>query len=360
MVLDQSRVTELDEIMQPEDAAIAFCVEVAEAGQRLDRFLASRAEVLAVSLSRTRLKSLVEGGSVCIDGAAILDASLKVKAGQAIRLTIPPAQDPIPRGEAMPLAIVFEDAHLIVLDKPAGLVVHPAPGHESGTLVNALIAHCGDSLSGIGGVRRPGIVHRLDKDTSGLLVVAKTDAAHHGLSALFADHGRTEPLIRTYLAFVWGAPDLPTGTVDAPLARHKTDREKMAVVNGGREAITHWELLERFGGGDGRGTLASLVACSLETGRTHQIRVHMAHLGHPVLGDPLYGRGFKTKASRLDAEAQAVLAALDRQALHAATLGFPHPITGEELLFESELPSQLQDLHRALGSHADPSATAAR
>jgi 23S rRNA pseudouridine1911/1915/1917 synthase len=348
---DPNPIIENNEI-DPEDATVFFHVEPAEAGQRLDRFLASRAEALSLSLSRTRLKSLIEEGLVVVDAAVMRDASLKVKADQSISLVIPPPLDPVPRGEAMPLAIVFEDEHLIVLDKPAGLVVHPAPGHESGTLVNALIAHCGDSLSGIGGVRRPGIVHRLDKDTSGLLVVAKTDAAHHGLSALFADHGRTEPLIRTYLAFVWGAPERPAGTVDAPLARHKTDREKMAVSGGGREAITHWELLERFGGEDGKGTLASLMACSLETGRTHQIRVHMTHLGHPLLGDPLYGRGFKTKVSRLTPEAQAVLAALDRQALHAATLGFPHPITGEDLLFESELPSQLQDLREALGSHA--------
>jgi 23S rRNA pseudouridine1911/1915/1917 synthase len=185
------------------------------------------------------------------------------------------------------------------------------------------------------------------------LVVAKTDAAHHGLAALFADHGRTEPLTRTYLAFVWGAPDRPAGTVDAPLARHKTDREKMAVARGGREAVTHWEIVERFAGGDGSSTQASLLSCALETGRTHQIRVHMAHLGHPVLGDPLYGRGFKTKAARLSPRAQAELASLDRQALHAAVLGFPHPVTGEELMFESPLPPPLQDLRAALGSHAE-------
>ncbi|MGP0058716.1 MAG: RluA family pseudouridine synthase [Beijerinckiaceae bacterium] len=347
-------MSELDKQFQVGEAVgLVFNVEADEAGQRLDRFLVARTEGLDVSLSRTRLKSLVEGGAVVLDGAPILDAGLKLKAGQAVLLAVPPLQDPVPRGEHIPLAIVYEDEHLLVLDKPAGLVVHPAPGHASGTLVNALIAHCGDSLSGIGGVRRPGIVHRLDKDTSGLLVVAKTDAAHHFLSALFADHGRTEPLTRSYLAFVWGAPDRPAGTVDAPLARHKTDREKMAVSRGGREAITHWHVVESFTGGDDRSPLASLLSCALETGRTHQIRVHMAHLGHPVLGDPLYGRGFKTKAARLGSRAQAELASLDRQALHAAVLGFPHPLTGKELLFESPLPPPLQALRAALGSHAE-------
>ncbi|MGO9005359.1 MAG: RluA family pseudouridine synthase [Beijerinckiaceae bacterium] len=345
-------MTDSDELLNM-PAPLTFRVEADEAGLRLDRFLVARTEGLDGGLSRTRLKSLVEGGAVAIDGALILDAGLKLKAGQAVLLVIPPLQDPVPRGEDIALAIVYEDEHLLVVDKPAGLVVHPAPGHENGTLVNALIAHCGDSLSGIGGVRRPGIVHRLDKDTSGLLVVAKTDAAHHGLSALFADHGRTEPLTRTYLAFVWGAPDRPAGTVDAPLARHKTDREKMAVARAGREAITHWEIVESFVGGDGKSAQASLLSCALETGRTHQIRVHMAHLGHPVLGDPLYGRGFKTKAARLGSRAQAELASLDRQALHAAVLGFPHPITAEELMFESPLPPLLQDLRIALGSHAE-------
>jgi 23S rRNA pseudouridine1911/1915/1917 synthase len=332
-------------------AAVALRVEAAEAGWRLDRFLAARAAGFDAALSRTRLKSLVEAGAVAVDGVAILDAALKVKAGQEVELALPPPEDPVPRGEDIPLAIVFEDEHLIVLDKPAGLVVHPAPGHASGTLVNALIAHCGASLSGIGGVRRPGIVHRLDKDTSGLLVVAKTDAAHKRLSALFADHGRTEPLTRTYLAFVWDAPDRPAGVVDAPLARHRTDRERMTVASHGRQAVTHWELVETFKGAAGL-PVASLVACSLETGRTHQIRVHMAHLGHPVLGDPLYARGFKTKAARLGAGAQVALAELRRQALHAAVLGFPHPVSGEDLLFESSLPPKLEDLRAALSSHA--------
>ncbi len=317
------------------------------AGERLDRFLAASEPARTASLSRTRLKALIEAGSVRVDGILTPDASVKLRAGQTVELTVPPPEDPVPHGEAMPLTIVYEDAHLIVLDKPAGLVVHPAPGHSSGTLVNALIAHCGAELSGIGGVKRPGIVHRLDKDTSGLLVVAKNDAAHQGLAALFADHGRSEPFTREYLAFVWGVPNRPAGTVEASLGRHRTDREKMTVTADGREAITHWELCESFAGRNGE-PVASLVRCALETGRTHQIRVHMAHLRHPLLGDSLYGSGFKTKAALLGHPAQAALAELNRQALHAAVLGFPHPVTGDELHFESALPPELQQLHDRL------------
>jgi 23S rRNA pseudouridine1911/1915/1917 synthase len=331
------------------DLSLGFEVEQAETGQRLDRLLAARAETRAAGLSRTRLKSLIEGGAVSIDGYRVEDAAAKVKAGQKIMARIPPLEDALPAGEAMPLAIRFEDRHLIVLDKPAGLVVHPAPGHAAGTLVNALIAHCGADLSGIGGVKRPGIVHRLDKDTSGLLVVAKSDTAHQGLAALFANHG--ESLTRDYLAFAWGVPERPSGMIAMPLARHKTDREKMAVARAGegRGAITHWRIVETFQGADGK-PVASLLSCSLETGRTHQIRVHLAHIGHPVLGDPLYGRGFKTKAALLGPKAQAALAALDRQALHAATLGFVHPISGEAFRFESVLPEDLRRLHTALGA----------
>ncbi|HUI21591.1 MAG TPA: RluA family pseudouridine synthase, partial [Methylocella sp.] len=257
----------------------------------------------------------------------------------------PPPIDPEPSGENIPLKIVFEDEYLLVLDKPAGLVVHPAAGHEKGTLVNALIAHCGTSLSGIGGVKRPGIVHRLDKDTSGLLVVAKTDIAHQGLAKLFADHGKTLPLTREYLAFIWGTPARHSGTVDAPLGRHPIGREKIAVAlpGRGRRAVTHWRLVESFSGE------ASLVSCRLETGRTHQIRVHMAHIGHPVLGDPLYATGFKTKTARLPLAAKATLASLSRQALHAAVLSFPHPLTGAALRFTSTLPEDLQKLRDALG-----------
>lgn len=326
---------------------LAFDVAPEEAGERLDRFLAARPEVVERAVSRTRVKALIESGQARIDGQEAADANLKLKAGQAVTLAVPPPAPAEPLGQDIPLTIVFEDDHLIVIDKPAGLVVHPAAGHEDGTLVNALIAHCGDTLSGIGGVKRPGIVHRLDKDTSGLLVVAKTDAAHQGLAALFADHGREGSLVREYRAFVWGAPSRPGGTIEATIGRHARQREKMAVVaeSKGRHAVTHWELLERFGTPE---AVASLVACQLETGRTHQIRVHMAHLGHPLLGDMTYGSGFKTKAARLSADAQAALADLGRQALHAAVLGFEHPVTGEELLFESALPPELERLAGAL------------
>lgn len=330
---------------------LRFEIGVEAAGERLDRFLAGRVETQAAALSRTRLKNLIEAGAVTLDGAQIGDAGAKLRAGQRIELLVPPPVDPQPRGEDIPLDIVYEDEHLIVLDKPAGLVVHPAPGHDSGTLVNALIAHCGDALSGIGGVRRPGIVHRLDKDTSGLLVVAKNDRAHHHLAALFADHGRTQAFTRDYLAFVWGVPRDPRGTIEASLARHKTDREKMTVSPQGREAVTHWELCETFAGRNGT-PVASLIRCSLETGRTHQIRVHLAHLGHPLLGDSLYGSGFKTKATLLSLDAQEKLAGLNRQALHAAALGFAHPVTGADVLFESALPEELRRLHESLAQSA--------
>lgn len=312
------------------------------AGERLDRFLVAKAQDAA--LSRSRLKALIESGHVRIDGGRATEPSLLVRTGQVVSLEVPPPADPMPRGEAIALDIVYEDAHLVVIDKPAGLVVHPAAGHDSGTLVNALIAHCGESLSGVGGVRRPGIVHRLDKDTSGLLVVAKSDVAHQGLARLFADHGRTLRLDRDYLAFCWRVPDRASGTIEAALGRHPRDREKFAVAASAtaRHAVTHWRLVETYG------AEASLVACRLETGRTHQIRVHMAHVGHALLGDPVYGSGFKSKASRLSAPAQAILAALSRQALHAAVLGFAHPVTGEPLRFESPLPPDLQALRDAL------------
>ena len=320
-----------------------------EAGQRLDVAVTAAAKAQDLVLSRTRAKSLIEAGCLTIDGVVALDGNRKLKAGETVALLVPPAEDAEPQGEDIPLAIVHEDEYLIVIDKPAGLVVHPAPGHGTGTLVNALIHHCGESLSGIGGVRRPGIVHRLDKDTSGLLVVAKTDAAHHGLSRLFADHGRTLPLTRSYVAFLWSRPERLFGSVDAPLGRHATDRLRMAVVpeERGRTAITHWRLEQVFGPAEA--PVASRVACHLETGRTHQIRVHMAHLGHPVLADPLYAKGFKSKMSRLEPAARAALEALgQRQALHAAVLGFEHPVTGEILEFESELPPDLAALEAAL------------
>jgi 23S rRNA pseudouridine1911/1915/1917 synthase len=226
--------------------------------------------------------------------------------------------------------------------------VHPAAGHAKGTLVNALIAHCGASLSGIGGVKRPGIVHRLDKDTSGLMVVAKTDQAHRALSKQFAEKAEG-PLERGYLAFVWGAPDKPRGTIDAPLDRHPRAREKRAVRESGRRALTRWELLERFKGAHGQ-SVASLLACTLETGRTHQIRVHLAHLGHPIMGDETYAAGFKTKASLLTPAARDALVGLGRQALHAFRLAFEHPQSGARMEFQSELPDELRRLHEALAA----------
>ena len=316
-----------------------------EAGERLDRVLAKH----IAHLSRTRLKALILAGEVAIGGATIRDPGHHVNAGDQVVVTLPPPEPAEPEAEEIPLAVVYEDGDIIIIDKPAGLVVHPAAGHHSGTLVNALIAHCGDSLSGIGGVKRPGIVHRLDKDTSGLLVVAKNDRAHRSLAAQFADHGRTGDLTRGYLAFVWGSPLRPKGTINAPIDRHPRSRIRMAVREGGREAVTHWTVLERYPGTGGR-PVASLIECRLETGRTHQIRVHLAHAGHPLLGDDLYGPGFKTKAAHLAPEAQAALAALGRQALHAYLLGFNHPTRKDYMEFRSELPADLARLRHSLGA----------
>jgi 23S rRNA pseudouridine1911/1915/1917 synthase len=313
------------------------------AGERLDRFLGQAAAARRIALSRTRLKALIEAGEVKIDERIARDPSMKLIAGTRIAFEAPAAEDSPLIGEDIQFAVVYEDEHLIVIDKPAGLVVHPAPGHAAGTLVNALIRHCGASLSGIGGVKRPGIVHRLDKDTSGLLVVAKTDAAHQGLADLFADHGRTGSLEREYLALVWGDFDVNAGKVVAALGRDPRNREKMAVLSEerGRHATTHWRVEEDLGP-------ASLVACQLETGRTHQIRVHMASIGHPLLGDSVYGSGFKTKAALLENRARSALIALGRQALHAAVLGFDHPATGETLRFESQPPKDFVRLLNAL------------
>lgn len=313
-------------------------------GERLDRVLARHLP----DLSRSRLKALILEGQVELDGTPIDDPGLKLKNTSSVTIIVPDAVDPEPKAENIPLTIVYEDDDLIVIDKPAGLVVHPGAGNETGTLVNALIAHCGESLSGIGGVKRPGIVHRLDKDTSGLLVVAKNDAAHQALSAQFADHGRTGPLERAYRAIVWGRPDRSSGTIEANLDRSSFARDKMAVVRAGkgREAITHWQLEESFG--DPKAPIASLLTCRLETGRTHQIRVHMAHSGHPLLGDATYGSGFKTKEKHLPEAAQEALKRLDRQALHAAELGFAHPRTREFMHFVSPLPQDFEDLLTAL------------
>lgn len=306
---------------------------------RLDKALAAA----GAPFSRSRLAALIAAGAVTRDGAAVRDPALKVAPGDAFTLTPPPPEPLDVQPEAIPLSVAFEDAHLIVIDKPAGMVVHPAPGAKTGTLVAALLHHCGDSLSGVGGAARPGIVHRIDKDTSGLLVVAKTDAAHQGLAAQFAAHS----VARVYEALIWGAPDRAdprlanhpaasfegaTLRIEAPIARHRSDRKKMAVVAGGRRAVTRAALLERLGP-------VSRVECRLETGRTHQIRVHLSHLGLPLLGDPVYGRGRKGVDA---AEAFA------RQALHARVLGFAHPVTGAALSFESPPPADMAALLAAL------------
>jgi 23S rRNA pseudouridine1911/1915/1917 synthase len=318
-------------------------VNEAETGERLDRVLAARVE----GLSRSRLKNLVLEGRVALSGRTIRDPGHRVNAGDVLVVEVPAPVEAEPKAEPIALEVVYEDADVIVIDKPPGLVVHPAAGNWTGTLVNALIAHCGESLSGVGGVRRPGIVHRLDKDTSGLMVVAKNDLAHQGLAAQFADHGRSGPLTREYLAFAWGVPDRPKGTIDAPLGRHPRARERMAVRPDGRPAVTHWAVEETYAGRDGTAA-ASLIACRLETGRTHQIRVHLAHIGHPVLGDATYGRGFKTKSSLLGPAGRAAVARLERQALHAHLLGFDHPVTRRFLEFRSELPGDLSRLHHGL------------
>ncbi|MBZ0216260.1 MAG: RluA family pseudouridine synthase [Fimbriimonadaceae bacterium] len=324
-----------------------FAVTPDEAGKRLDQFITDQNE----ELSRSRVKALIKAGHAVSDSGKILEPNHRVNAGEEISFTLPAPAPAEPEGEDIPLDILFEDEHLIVIDKPAGLVVHPAAGNWSGTLVNALIAHCGESLSGIGGVRRPGIVHRLDKDTSGVMVIAKTDPAHKGLAAQFADHGRTGSLERAYLAVVWGTPVPRRGTIDAPLARSSQNRLKRAVVRethrDAKQAITHYKTRQELSGE------ATLVECRLETGRTHQIRVHMAHIGHPLLGDQVYASGFRTKESKLGVEALKALKKLNRQALHAYLLGFDHPISGDAMRFEAELPADLADLIRQISRPDD-------
>ena len=335
-----------------------YVVDDADAGLRLDRFLASRIE----TLSRARLQELIRGGHVTRagDGAgqAVTDPSGKVRPGDSFTVDEPAAEPYAVAGEQIELKVVYEDESLIVIDKPAGLVVHPGAGNQSGTLVNALIAHCGESLSGIGGVARPGIVHRLDKDTSGVMVVAKTDAAHRGLAAQFADHGRTGELRREYFALVWGEPNPRAGRIETLIGRHLSSRIKMAVVPaGGRVAITNYKTERTFrvpaqkAASKGKGNnsiLLSVVRCSLETGRTHQVRVHMAHLGTPIVGDALYGAGFRTKALTLPKEAAEVFLGMERQALHATSLRFKHPITGRIQKFETILPEDIAKLCNAL------------
>ena len=308
---------------------IVVRLEPAHAGWRLDRALAAAVP----TMSRERLKSLVKSGALQTKDRPVRDPALKVRGDEEFRLSVP---EPTPAHNVpqdIPLRIVFEDEHLLVVDKPAGLVVHPAAGNPDGTLVNALLHHCGGSLSGIGGVARPGIVHRIDKDTSGLLLVAKTDVAHEGLAKQFAAHS----IERRYLALVNGVPKTAEGIVDAPLARSSTNRKKISIVEGsrGKRAVTHWRRLQIL-------REAALVECRLETGRTHQVRVHMASLGYPLLGDPVYGRSGKNNRE--------LLKSLNfyRQALHAAELGFTHPVTKHRLSFASGMPADMQELFTAL------------
>lgn len=305
---------------------------------RLDKALAG----LFPELSRARLQTLLAEGAVTLDGAPATSGSAKARPG-LYRVQIPPLAPAIPQPEAIPLTVLFEDADLIVIDKPAGMAAHPAPGNETGTLVNALLAHCGDSLSGVGGVARPGIVHRLDKDTSGVMVAAKSDRAHAGLSALFAAHD----IERTYIALTRGAPSPEKGRIETRLGRSTHDRKKMAVLkSGGREAITDYRVERRFGepAKSGGAPLAARVACTLHTGRTHQIRVHMASKGAPILGDAIYGSGSPAAAVRSAIEE----AGLARQALHAAVLGFKHPVTGKALRFETAPPADMRTLELEL------------
>ncbi len=312
-----------------------------EAGDRLDRVLTAHFP----DLSRARLQALIAEGRLRLGDTVIDDGKHKARPG-LYALSVPAPVEATPVPQDIPLDVLFEDEHLIVVNKPAGMAAHPAPGTRDGTLVNALLFHCGDTLSGIGGVLRPGIVHRLDKDTSGILVAAKTDLAHRGLSALFAKHD----IDREYRAVVRGAPRYTKGTVKTQIGRSHHDRKKMAILrNGGREAITHYRLEEAYG--DTK-PLAALLTCRLETGRTHQIRVHMAHLGCPCLGDPVYGSGAPARA------VQEIVKELDftRQALHAAVLGFVHPITGAKLRFKAPVPDDMQvllDALRGIGGHHD-------
>ena len=316
-------------------STIAIALDRAHAGWRLDRALADAVP----TMSRERLKVLIRSGALEAGGKPVRDPATKVKGGEQFSLTVPEPEPAHNAPQDIPLAIVFEDEHLLVVDKPAGLVVHPAAGNREGTLVNALLHHCAGRLSGIGGVARPGIVHRIDKLTSGLLVVAKTDVAHEGLGRQFAAHS----IERRYLAIVGGLPKTAQGTIDAPLARSSHDRKKIAIVESakedggrGKRAVTHWRRLEPLND-------AALVECRLGTGRTHQVRVHMASIGHPLLGDPVYGRGKSVHRQLLNQ--------LDfhRQALHAAGLGFVHPVTKARLSFDSALPSDMQELFSALG-----------
>ena len=310
-----------------------------EAGRRLDSHLAHRLP----DLSRTRIKALILARLVRSGSETLPEPSERVKPGQGFAIFVPESVDAKPVGQAIPLAILYEDEDIIVIDKPAGLVVHPAAGNPDRTLVNALIAHCGESLSGIGGVKRPGIVHRLDKDTSGLMVAAKSDVAHAGLSAQFADRR----MARAYTAVVWGVPSPRAGAIEGNIGRSPTNRKKMAVVHrGGKQARTRYRVLRILGRRSA--AVASVLECRLETGRTHQIRVHLTERGHPLVGDRLYGRARRARWGRLDSEARRRVEAFGRQALDAHLLGFTHPRTGEALEFKKTLTADIVGLIESL------------
>jgi len=319
----------------PSSKTFTLVVGAADHGVRLDRFLTDSLS----QFSRTRIKALIESGQVHIDRPPAATPSRPVAGGEQINVHCPPVLAAEPLAQAMELVVVHEDDDLIVIDKPAGLTVHPAPGNPDGTLVNGLLAHCSGSLSGIGGVARPGIVHRIDKDTSGLLVAAKHDIAHRGLAAQFEAHS----VSRAYRAVIWGRPTHPQGHIEGAIGRAPNNRKKMAVVTrGGKAAITHYRLLDQFG--PAGGTIASLIDCRLETGRTHQIRVHFSHIGHALIGDPLYGGRRTALKKSLAGPLRDGLVQFPRQALHAAHLGFVHPLTGAELQFDSALPEDITHL----------------
>jgi 23S rRNA pseudouridine1911/1915/1917 synthase len=320
-----------------DEPAIRVTIEPAQSGERLDRALLAALGAALPSLSRTRVKALIESGAVHADGdiQAVTDPSRRVRPGQTFAILVPEARPLVVEAQHIPLDVVYEDADVIVVDKPAGMVVHPAPGNPDKTLVNALIAHCGPSLTGIGGVQRPGIVHRLDKDTSGLMVVAKTDAAHHALVEQFASRS----VERVYAALVWGVPQPRRGEISGAIGRSRADRKKMAVVGtGGKPALTRYEVKRSFLNG-----AISLLDCRLATGRTHQIRVHLTSAGHPLVGDPVYGRAGQRRRA-LPAAAAAGVAALGRQALDAYVLGFRHPVTAKPLRFEKKINNDIRSL----------------
>ncbi|MEP2533295.1 RluA family pseudouridine synthase [Shimia sp.] len=338
------------------NATVSFVIAEAPP-KRLDKAL-SRDVPVEATLSRTRLARLIEEGAVRLDGVVVRDLRYKVAGGETVEITVPQVEESHIGPEDIPLTVVFEDDDLIVVNKPAGMVVHPAPGSPNGTLVNALLHHCGDTLSGVGGMKRPGIVHRIDKETSGLLVVAKSDKAHQGLADQFAAHS----VERYYRAVCYGVPDandprlrgvrgvsFESGNimrVTTQLARHKTDRQRQAVLfEGGRHAITRVRIVERFG----TPAVAALVECWLETGRTHQIRVHLSHAGHGLIGDPVYGGRRKLSEKAIGPGGVAATRSFARQALHAAILGFEHPVSGEMLRFEAPMPDDMQDLLQSLG-----------